>query len=232
MLALYRCGRQADALDVFHEARRILSDSLALEAGPELHALQEAILAHDPAIAAVPVVPVRRGNLPSPATSFVGREAELAQVAAELAEHRIVTLLGPPGVGKTRIALEAAGPLEHDISDGIWFVDLARAVEPADVTRLLIRAVDARGGDELDRVIERLRDAEAVLLFDSCERLLVEVRRVVEELVAGCPGVRVLATSREVLHVTGEVRVTVEPLPLEGLDWASNVGSPVGHRRR
>ena len=85
MLALYRCGRQADALDVFHEARRILSDSLALEPGPELRALQEAILAHDPAIAAVTVVPVRRGNLPSPATSFVGREAELAQVAAELA---------------------------------------------------------------------------------------------------------------------------------------------------
>jgi predicted ATPase/DNA-binding SARP family transcriptional activator len=226
MLALYRSGRQADALDVFHEARRIFSDSLALEPGPELRALQEAILAHDPAIAAVPVVPVRRGNLPSPATSFIGREAELAQVAVELAEHRIVTLLGPPGVGKTRIALEAAGPLQHTISDGIWFVDLARAAEPSDVTRLLIRAVEARGGDRLARVVERLRDAEAVLLFDSCERLLAEVRRVVEEVLAGCPGVRVLATSREVLHVTGEVRVTVEPLPLEGLDRVGNVDSP------
>ena len=226
MLALYRSGRQADALDVFHEARRVLSDSLALEPGPELRALQEAILAHDPAIAAAPVVPARRGNLPSPATSFVGREAELAQVAAELAEHRIVTLLGPPGVGKTRIALEAARPLQHDISDGIWFVDLARAVEPPDVTRLLIRAVEARGGDQLDRVVERLRDAEAVLLFDSCERLLAEVRRVVEEVLAGCPGVRVLATSREVLHVTGEVRVTVEPLPLEDLDRAGDANSP------
>ena len=137
-----------------------------------------------------------------------------------------MTLLGPPGVGKTRIALEAAGPLQHGISDGIWFVDLARAAQPADVTRLLIRAVEARGGDQLDRVVERLRDAEAVLLFDSCERLLAEVRRVVEEVLAGCPGVRVLATSREVLHVTGEVRVTVEPLPLEGLDRAGDVDSP------
>ena len=99
MLALYRSGRQADALDVFHEARRVLSDSLGLEPGPELRALQEAILAHDPAIAAAPVVQARRGNLPSPATSFVGREAERAQVAAELADHRVVTLLGPPGVG-------------------------------------------------------------------------------------------------------------------------------------
>jgi predicted ATPase/DNA-binding SARP family transcriptional activator len=218
MLALYRSGRQADSLEVFHEARRVLSDSLALEPGPELRALQEAILAQDPAIAAVPVVPSRRGNLPSPATSFVGREAELARVANVLAEHRVVTLLGPPGVGKTRIALEAARSLQHAISDGIWMVDLARAVEPADVTRLLIRAVEARGGEHLDRVFERLHDADALLLFDSCERLLAEVRRVVEEVTASCSGVRVLATSREVLRVTGEVRVTVEPLPLEGLD--------------
>jgi predicted ATPase len=94
------------------------------------------------------------------------------------------------------------------------------------VTRLLIRAVEARGGDQLDRVVERLRDAEAVLLFDSCERLLAEVRRVVEEVLAGCPGVRVLATSREVLHVTGEARVTVEPLALEGLNPVGDADSP------
>jgi len=226
MLALYRGGRQADALDTFHEARRLLSDTLALEPGPELRALQEAILAHDPAIAGVPVVPVRRGNLPAPASSFVGREAELDHVAAQLTAHRVVTLIGPPGVGKTRVALEAVRPLQPDIGDGVWYVDLARAVEPRDVTRLLNRAVQARGDDQLDRVVERLRDAEAVILFDSCERLLAEVRRVVEEVLAGCPGVRVLATSREVLHVTGEVRVTVEPLLLADTDSAGTADSP------
>src|SRR4029078_8341278 len=88
MLALYRGGRQADALDTFHEARRLLSDTLALEPGPELRALQEAILAHDPAIAGVPGVAVRRANLPAPASSFVGREAELDHVAAQLTAHR------------------------------------------------------------------------------------------------------------------------------------------------
>ena len=82
MLALYRSGRQADALETFQEARRVLADELGLEPGPELRRLQEAILAHDPAIAAVPVVRRRRGNLPAPSTSFVGREDELAQVAA------------------------------------------------------------------------------------------------------------------------------------------------------
>ena len=78
MLALYRSGRQADALETFQEARRVLADELGLEPGPELRRLQEAILAHDPAIAAVPVARRRRGNLPAPSTSFVGREDELA----------------------------------------------------------------------------------------------------------------------------------------------------------
>ena len=78
MLALYRSGRQADALETFQEARRVLADELGLEPGPELRRLQEAILAHDPAIAAVPVGRRRRGNLPAPSTSFVGREDELA----------------------------------------------------------------------------------------------------------------------------------------------------------
>ena len=226
MLALYRGGRQADALDTFHEARRLLSDSLALEPGPELRALQEAILAHDPAIAGVPVVPVRRGNLPAPATSFVGREAELDHVAA--AAHRTPCRDADRAAGRREDACRPGGrsAASADIADGVWFVDLARAVEPRDVTRLLIRAVEARGDDQLDRVVERLRDAEAVILFDSCERLLAEVRRVVEEVLAGCPGVRVLATSREVLHVTGEVRVTVEPLLLADTDSAGTADSP------
>ncbi len=226
MLALYRSGRQADALDAFLEARRVLSDGLGLEPGPELRSLQEAILGQDPAIAAVPVVSIRRGNLPAPSTSFLGREAELAQVAGLLAEHRVVTLAGPPGVGKSRTAVEAVRPLEDSISDGIWFIDLARAAAPADVTRLLARAIDARGGVQLERVVERLRDAEAILVFDSCERLLAEVRRVVEEVIRGCPGVRVVATSREVLRVTGEARVTVEPLPLTSPQSDDDADSP------
>ena len=112
MLALYRSGRQADALETFQEARRVLADELGLEPGPELRRLQEAILAHDPAIAAVPVDRRRRGNLPAPSTSFVGREDELGQVAELLREHRLVTLTGPPGVGKSRLAVETARSLE------------------------------------------------------------------------------------------------------------------------
>src|SRR6478609_552767 len=110
MLALYRSGRQADALETFQEARRVLADELGLEPGPELRRLQEAILAHDPAIAAVPV-DRSGGNLPAPSTSFVGREDDLGEVGVLLHEHRLVTLIGPPGVGKSRLAVETARSL-------------------------------------------------------------------------------------------------------------------------
>jgi predicted ATPase len=211
MLALYRSGRQADALEVFHDARRVFSDQLGLEPGPELRRLQDAILAQDPTIVAVPPTP-RRGNLRTPTTLFVDREDELENVVELLREHRLVTLTGPPGVGKSRLALEVARTLEGEAADGAWLVELADAGGPAGVVRLVAQAIDARGPDPLARVIARLRDAEAILVLDACEHALDEAARVAAALLAQCPGVRVLATSREVLHVAGEARLVVQPL--------------------
>jgi predicted ATPase len=226
MLALYRSGRQPDALEAFREARRVLSEQLALEPGPDLRRLQEAILAHEPAIAPVPVARRPRGNLPAPSTSFVDREQELAQVVELLREHRLVTLTGPPGVGKSRLALEAARSFESEFPDGAWRVDLARAGGPDDVVRLVARAVDARGTDPLARVIARLRDSDAILLLDACEPVVQEAARVASAVLTECPGVRVLATSREVLHVAGEVRVAVEPLQRPDRETSDILGSP------
>jgi predicted ATPase len=226
MLALYRSGRQPDALDAYRKARRVLSEQVALEPGPELRRLQEAILTHDPTIAPVPVAPRRRGNLPAPSTSFVGREEELAQVVELLREHRLVTLTGPPGVGKSRLALEVARLLEGEAHDGAWLVDLARAGSPDDVVQLVARAVDARGVDPLARTVARLRDGDAILLLDTCEPVVEEAARVAAAVLAECPGVRVLATSREVLHLPGEVRVTVEPLALSDPDSTDATASP------
>jgi predicted ATPase/DNA-binding SARP family transcriptional activator len=226
MRALYRSGRQVDALEAFQEARRILAEQLGLEPGPELQQLQNAILTHDPAIAAVPVAAPCRGNLPSPTTSFVDREGETAEVTALLREHRLVTLTGPPGVGKSRLALEVVRSLERDLRDGAWLVELARAGGAASVERVLADAVDARGPDPLARVVARLRDAEAILILDACEHALADAARVVSAVLPECPGVRVLATSREVLHVGGEVPLTLKPLPAPQVAATGGADSP------
>ena len=218
MLALYRGGRQADALETFQEARRVLADELGLEPGPELRRLQEAILAHDPAIAAVPVARRRRGNLPATSTSFVGREDELGEVATLLHEHRLVTLSGPPGVGKSRLAVETARSLEHEFPDGIWLVDLTRAGGEPDAVRLLAHVVGVRGSDPLGRVSSRLGDASALVVLDACEHVLEEAARIASTLLAECPGVRILATSREALRVASEVRFPVAPLRSAAVD--------------
>ncbi len=225
MLALYRSGRQADALETFQQARRVLAEQLGLEPVPELRRLQEAILEHDPAIGAVPVRP-RRGNLPAASTSFVSREPELAQIVDLLREHRLVTLTGPPGVGKSRLALEAVRSLESEVHDGGWLVDLARAGDAVDVVRVVAQALDARGADPLARVIARLHDADAIVVFDACEHVIAEAGRVVSAVLRECVGVRVLATSREVLHLVGEVRVRVAPLAVPDPESAEGAGSP------
>ncbi|HYN19095.1 MAG TPA: BTAD domain-containing putative transcriptional regulator, partial [Actinomycetes bacterium] len=216
LLALYRSGRQAEALEAFGQARRVLAEQLGVEPGPGLQRLQAAILAHDPALASLPVAAAPRGRLPAPVTSLVGRQQALAEVAELVGEHRLVTLIGPPGVGKSRLALEAARAVQHDVAGGVWFVELVRAARPADVARVLTHTLDARGPtpsrDPLARVVQRLGQANVLLVLDGCEPVIEEAARVAAGVLAACPGVRVLATSREVLHLKGEVRLVVAPL--------------------
>ena len=225
ILALYRGGRQAEALEAYGQARRVLVEQLGVEPGPSLQRLHTAILAHDSALAGVRPVEGPLGRLPAPVTSFVDREQEMGDVAEMVRRHRLVTLIGPPGVGKSRLALEVARVLERDFPSGVWFVDLARAGELPDVAQIVARTIrtPTSSRDPLARVVERLRRAHTLLVLDGCEPLVERAARVVDGVLAECPGVRVLVTSREVLHLEGEVRYVVAPLAVPDLG-ADEVG--------
>jgi predicted ATPase/DNA-binding SARP family transcriptional activator len=213
MLALYRSGRQVDALEVFRATRTLFAEELGLDPSPPLAELERAILRHDPSLQ--PPTRQSKLQLPAPATTFVGRNLDVAAVSGQLrSETRLLTLTGPGGIGKTRLAIEAAAELGAELPDGAIFVDLAPTVEPANVAATIAAAVvvsDAQGQSALDAVTARLRPLEAVLVLDNFERLL-DAAPVVAHLVDGAPRLRVLVTSRAPLHVAAEREYSVQPL--------------------
>ena len=347
MVALYRCGRQADALRAYQEARRHLVDELGIEPGARLRQLEAAVLAQDPALdppvvvhadglaitvtappdAAGPPVGAphvdgladvrtngstgagangstavtgngstgasahgstavtgngstgasaigstgpgnigaagtghdgdvgdpgeraahqvaagmalpeprsaggndtvdaahRRGNIPRPLTACLGRDADQAEVLSLIDTQRLVTLVGPGGAGKTRLAVEVAHALGASARDGVWLVDLASVRDAASVLGAVVRSLRLDEGvlagapapRTVDDVADTLVDRRLVLLVDNCEHVVDDIARLIETLLARCPDLRVLATSRETLGVPGEFLYVVPPLPLD-----------------
>ena len=164
------------------------------------------------AAVATPTGPARR-NLPVQLTSFVGREAELAEVAGLLGEHRLVTLTGAGGIGKTRLALEAAAAA--DPPDGVWAVELAPLADPAQVAREVAGALglEPPRGEPVERALRAaLAEREVLLMLDNCEHLVGACAELAEALLRGFPRLRLLTTSRERLGVPGEAVYPVPPL--------------------
>ncbi|MGH3146447.1 MAG: ATP-binding protein, partial [Rubrobacter sp.] len=159
-------------------------------------------------------------NLPSELSSFVGREKELAEVGRLLGDTRLLTLTGPGGCGKTRLAVEAAGELVEGFEDGVWQVELASLADPALVPRAVASTLGVREGPDrpLTAILsEHLRARELLLVLDNCEHLIEACADLSEALLRSCPGLRVLATSREALGIVGEVAWPVPSLSLPDL---------------
>ena len=214
MLALYRSGRQADALAAYHRARAALDDDLGLEPGPELRALEPAILQHDVAPPGGSVGE-HAHELPVPVSTFIGRQRDLDEVATLLGSARLVTLVGVGGVGKTRLGIEAARRVALDFADGAAFVDLSTVTHPGHVVPAIASSlgVPERAGEALERSLSAyLRDAHLLLVLDNCEHLRLACATSSTALLGASPGLRILATSREVLGAAGEVTYPVPPL--------------------
>lgn len=240
LVALYRSGRQADALRAYERARTQLIEELGVEPGPELRELEGRILAHDPALAWMPPAhavappppdamaaaaattstpsrPVTRpsATVPAPVTPLVGREIELSRIDQLLGRSRIVTLTGPAGAGKSRLALEVAAV--HSAQSDVWFIDLA-TVESEDLVATTVASALAipvvPGEDPVATVATSMVSNTGLLVLDTCEHVVGAVATLVGRILRQARDIRVLATSRRPLGITGEIAWPVPPLAL------------------
>ncbi|MEU4672849.1 BTAD domain-containing putative transcriptional regulator [Amycolatopsis sp. NPDC023774] len=223
MRALCAAGRPADALTAYERLRKTLAEELGTDPSAQLSALHTTILrdsrvdSHDEP----------RSNLRAGLTSFVGRDDDVAQVAKLVAEYRLTTLTGPGGAGKTRLATETARILRDRAPGDVWLVELAPITGGADVTQTVLTTLGLReqgqlglttSGSPIDRAVGALRGREALLVLDNCEHVIDAAAELAERLLGECPRLRIVATSREPLAVTGEALWPVEPLAVPAQD--------------
>ncbi|MCW3844383.1 winged helix-turn-helix domain-containing protein [Micromonospora yasonensis] len=216
MRALVAAGRDAEALLIYERTREALSDALGVDPSPELSALHVALLRGELGRREEN----RKTNVRAELTSFVGRDADVAAVRELAAEHRLTTLIGPGGSGKTRLATETARTLIGDLPDGVWLVELAPIGADGDVAQAALAGLGLRdallgaapSADPADGLIAAIREREALLILDNCEHVIEAAARFADRVLGECRRLRILATSREPLGITGEALWLVEPL--------------------
>jgi DNA-binding SARP family transcriptional activator len=259
MRALAQTGRQAEALAAYETVRSRLADDLGIDPGGELRAVHLEVLRGDTertVVNAAPPVPAPvRTNLRAQLTSFIGREQDVVRVTKALAQYRLITLVGPGGTGKTRLAAEVAAAmaagagLDADpghATDSVWLAELASVTEPGDVAQAVLNSIGLRESrvlidstqraasrDARTRLLDGLADVSALLVLDNCEHLIEACAGLADALLAHCPRLRMVTTSREPLGITGESLLPVPPLsqPARGTPAAQVVlPAPFGPR--
>jgi predicted ATPase/DNA-binding SARP family transcriptional activator len=218
MVALYRSGRQGDALEQYRRARAVLVGELGIEPGDALREVERAILRQDAWLAAAPRTggdPRPKPSLPAPVTPLVGRERDVTRVCDLLrrSDVHLVTISGVGGIGKTRLAIEAARRLTGEFAHGVVFVELSSLLEPELVVPAIARAfgVAAQDAELVDAIGWRVARRSLLVVLDNLEHLL-SAAPTVASLFSAAPRVKVLVTSRAVLHVSGEHEVPLAPL--------------------
>ena len=205
MIAMYRSGRQADALRAFQRASHALGAELGIEPGRDLSRLEQQILEQDPALDLPAGV---QGNIPAPLTQMIGRKHELDQVAELVEVSRLVTIMGPPGAGKTRLAVETALDVAHRFGDGAWLVRACPDDEakPDPGLGSWVQSVVGNPPDmDFGQIIDTsLADKQALIVLDNCEHVVEDVSSLIATLLGRGGKIRVIATSRRALGIPGE----------------------------
>lgn len=216
MLYHYLAGEESEAVRTYHLCAETLKRELDLAPALETRALYEQILKRE--VSAPP--PPALHNLPQELTSFIGREREISQIKQLLFSARLLTLIGPGGCGKTRLALKIAADLINDYADGVWLVELAPLTDPALIPRQISAVLglpEARGRSAQQTLLEHLKPKNLLLVLDNCEHLVHGCAHCAEALLRACPRVQILATSREAFSIRGETLFAVPPLSLPDL---------------
>ncbi|KAB1926806.1 AfsR/SARP family transcriptional regulator [Micromonospora noduli] len=222
MRALAASGRDNEALLVYQRTSEVLADALGVDPSPELAALHVALLRGE----VQRREENRKTNLRAELSSFIGKDEAVAEVGALVAEHRLTTLIGPGGSGKTRLATETARRMLDNLPDGAWLVEFAAIGADGDVVQATLTGLGLRDAllgeapsmELIDRLVAAIREREALLILDNCEHVIDSAAVLADRLLGECRRLRILATSREPLGITGEALWPVAPLALPDVD--------------